>query len=460
MDKSSLDLTGSVRGCSGYQLKLLFHQLLHVSFASMIAVVFITAILWPVANHQSLLIWVALVLTVTLIRIVLLYFLKKNNPTDAELKPWRMATFALILVAGVVWGSLAFLYDFSWPPMQQFAVFAVLFVLALGAITAYATILYAYSIYLLAILGPLALRFIFSGVENYLLYGAGVILLGIVLYLMAKRYHDGVITEFGQNLHYRKGYYDLKSSHDGLSQIIEIKESEEEAAKNVFSRIAKLKPVDKDGIKGIVEPVGTFSGDSIYSAMTPDDQCYILFADFSGHGLPAALGSLPVSSAFYAMTAKGLPPEEILKEINVTLRDQLSSAQFCCACFLSLNPDRTTVQIWNMGIPDVFIVKDQGESVISVPSTHIPLGIEAENQIRYKCETIRLSKGNVIFTYSDGVTETRNLDNELFGKERLEEHLVLNHKDFDLLEIIKAEMDKYSEGVEQEDDISMLEIRC
>ena len=460
MDKNSLDLTSLFQSCSSYQMKLLFHQLIHVSLASSIAAIIITVILWPVASHQSLLIWMLLVLVISLVRITLLYFFQKKNPVGTDLKPWRISTFALMLIAGMVWGSLAFLYDFNWPAMQQFSLFAVLFIVALGAITAYATILPIYTAYLIVILAPLSLRFIFSGVENYLFYGAGILLLGIFLYSIAKRYNKSVIQEFGQNLQYRKGYQELKSSHDGLSHIIEIKESEEEAAKNVFSRIAKLKPINKDGIKGIVEPVGTFSGDSIYSAMTPDDQCYILFADFSGHGLPAALGSLPVSSAFYAMTAKGLPPEEILKEINVTLRDQLSSAQFCCACFLSLNPDRTTVQIWNMGIPDVFIVKDQGESVISVPSTHIPLGIEDENQIRYKCETIRLSKGNVIFTYSDGVTETRNLDNEFFGKERLEEHLVLNHKDSDLLEIIKAEMDKYSEGVKQEDDISMLEIRC
>lgn len=460
MDKTSLDLTRIFQPCSGYQLKLLFHQLVNISLASCVAAIFITVILWPVANHQSLLIWVALVLVVLLVRITLLYFLQKNNPTDVDLKPWRILTFVLILVAGTVWGSLAFLYDFNWPSMPQFAVFAVLFVLSMGAITAYATILYAYTIYLIAVLGPLALRFIFSGVENYLFYGTGLILLGIVLFLMAKRYHDTVIKEYGQNLHYRKSYYNLKSSHDDLSQVLKVKESEEEIAKKVFTQIAKLKPVDTKGVKGIVEPMGTFSGDSIYSALTPDDQCYVLFADFSGHGLPAALGSLPVSSLFYAMTAKGLPPEEILREINLTLRVELSAAQFCCSCFISLNSERTTAEIWNLGIPDVLIIKDQGESVLRIPSTHIPLGIEAGNDVQHECETISLSKGDIIFTYSDGVTETRNHDDEYFGKERLEKYVVKNHKNLELLEMVKAEIGMYSEGLVQEDDISMLEIRC
>ena len=458
MDKSALDLTGSFRNGSGYQMKLLFQQLVHVSLASCVAAIFITVILWPVASHKWLLIWTGVVLLISLARISLIYFHQKNPPAD-ETKIWRTLTLALIFLGAIVWGSLAFIYDFDWPAMQQFAVFAVLYVLAIGAITAYATVLSIYNIYLIAILGPLVLIFIFSGVDNYIFYGTGLFLLGMVLYLLAKRYHESVILEIGKNLHYRKGYYKLKSSHDGLSQELEVKESETEAAKEVFSQIAKLKPVDKDGIKGMVEPMGHFSGDSIYSALTPDDQCYVLFADFSGHGLPAALGSLPVSSIFYAMTAKGLLPKEILKEINATLHDQLSTAQFCCACFLSLNPQRTRIDIWNVGIPDVLVVKDQGKSFLRVPSTHIPLGIEASDG-QHECETISLSKGDIIFTYSDGVTETRNLNNEFFGKERLEDHVVKNHDNPDLIEIIKKEMDKHSEGLLQEDDISMLEIRC
>ncbi len=458
MDKTSLDLTGSFRGCSGYQLKLLFSQLIYVSFSSLVAVVFIAYILWPVANHQSLQIWAALVLIVILLRIALVTFLRKKNPADADLKPWRMATFALIFVAGVVWGSLAFIYDFNWPPMQQFAIFAVLVVIALGAITSYATILYAYGIYLVALFGPLSLLFIFSGIENYQYYGVGLILLGIVLFFLAKRYHDSVVKELGKSLHYRKSYYTLKSSHDDLSQELELKDSEEKAASAIFSQIAQLKPVDKEGIKGMVEPMGHFSGDSIYSALTPDEQCYVLFADFSGHGLPAALGSLPVSTIFHDMTADGHLPEAILKKINETLCTGLSAMQFCCACFISLNPQRTTAQIWNLGIPDVLIIKDQGESILRVPSTHIPLGIESSN--RYQCEKINLTKGNLIFTYSDGVTETRSLENEFFGKERLEKYLLMHHQDTDLLEIIKSKMDLHLGELLQEDDVSMLEIRC
>ena len=441
-------------------MNLLFHQLIHVSLASCLAAIFITVILWSVASHQSLLIWAGLVLFISIIRILLIYFFQKRVPSETNIKSWRVSTLVLILLAALIWGSLAFLYDFNWPVMQQFAVFAVLFTVALGAITAYATVLPVYTGCLVAILGPLSLIFIFSGADNYLFYGTGVFLLGILLYSLAKRYHESVIKEFGLNLGYRKDYYDLKSSHDNLSQELEVKASEEQIASTVFSRIAKIQLVDKEGVKGMVEPMGSFSGDSIYYAVTPKDQSYILFADFSGHGLPAALGSLPVSSIFYAMTEKELPPEDILNEMNLKLHDQLSTAQFCCACFISLNRERTRIDIWNAGIPDVLVVKDQGESLLSVSSTHIPLGIDVGDNGEYKCETISLSKGDVIFLYSDGVTEVRNQENKQFGKERLEAYVIENHKKPDLLELVKAEIDSYSEGVAQEDDISMLEIRC
>ena len=467
MDKLKLDLTAPFRKVSPYQVKLLFKQLIQVSLVSNIAAIFITIVLWPVANHRLLLIWLSSIFIISAARILLVYCFKKRNPQDNELHPWRIGSLIMIVLAGVAWGSIAYLYDFNWPPMQQFSVIAILFIVALGAVTAYATILSVYVVSLVAIMGPVIVVYLLSGVENFLLYGAGLLLLVSILISLAKRYHDLIIKEIGRNLNYRDDYNDLKSSHDDLksshnaiSLELEEKETEEKIARAVYTRIAKLQPIDKYGIKGMVEPMGHFSGDFIYYALTPEGSAYVLFADFSGHGLQAALGAIPVSSIFYSMAAKGIKPEEIIKELNVNLHARLSTSQFCCACFIALNPERTSAEIWNGGIPDIFLIKDHDQSIEYISSNNIPLGIEVGEIEETTFETIGLSKGDILFAYTDGVTEASNESDEEFGSERLEEHVIKNHQNPDLLDLIKTEIDKHSKGKMQEDDISMLEIRC
>ena len=454
------ELTTLFREVSPYQVKLLFKQLAQASIASVIAAIYITIVLWSVVSHFWLVVWSGFIFLTSVCRIVLVRNYKKLSPENDQLESWLDAATLLIVIASISWGSLAFIYDVNCPVFYQFAVISVLFIVALGAMPVYATILPLYIISLTLVLLPMAVVFFLSTTDNFLLYGTGLVVLWILLFSLSKRYHDYVILEVGKNQNYREGYQDLKSSNDDLSLALEEKENEEEKARAVYTRIAKLQPIDKYGIKGMVEPMGHFSGDFIFYALTPDGQTYILFADFTGHGLPAALGAIPVSSIFYSMTAKGIRPEEIIKELNVNLHAQLSTDQFCCACFIALNPERTSAKVWNGGIPDLLIVKDHNQSFNRISSTNIPLGIQLTNTYEGTFETISLSKGDVVFAYTDGVIEAWDETDEVFGNERLEEHLIKNYREPDLLNIIKAEIDKHSKGRMQEDDISMLEIRC
>lgn len=78
--------------------------------------------------------------------------------------------------------------------------------------------------------------------------------------------------------------------------------------------------------------------------------------------------------------------------------------------------------------------------------------------IPYQQDTIQLEKGDSIYLYTDGVTDSINLKEELFGEERLEE--VINvYKDKspeEILKSIKAEIDKFVGEAGQFDDITML----
>ena len=80
---------------------------------------------------------------------------------------------------------------------------------------------------------------------------------------------------------------------------------------------------------------------------------------------------------------------------------------------------------------------------------------------KYTEEEIFLEKGDVLFLYTDGVTEAMNNDKDLFSEQRLVDAINKNTDAsvVELLPAIKREIDTFAEGAEQADDITMLALR-
>ncbi|NLE01395.1 MAG: serine/threonine-protein phosphatase, partial [Fibrobacter sp.] len=73
---------------------------------------------------------------------------------------------------------------------------------------------------------------------------------------------------------------------------------------------------------------------------------------------------------------------------------------------------------------------------------------------------ILLAPGEMLFTYTDGVTEARNLEGELFSKKRLS--YILDSKFSDVSEAVKTvehSVQVHSCGKPPTDDITMLAVR-
>ena len=82
------------------------------------------------------------------------------------------------------------------------------------------------------------------------------------------------------------------------------------------------------------------------------------------------------------------------------------------------------------------------------------------NDAKYSSFNLQLKSGDSIFLYTDGVTEAENQRQDLFSDEKLLE-LLANSDEVcarKIVELVKAEIDRFSEGVEQSDDITMLSL--
>ncbi len=233
--------------------------------------------------------------------------------------------------------------------------------------------------------------------------------------------------------------------------------AEQRVAKAVFDRITHSGCLGAANVRYLQSPYALFNGDLLLAAYTPSGEMHVLLGDFTGHGLPAAIGAMPVADAFYSMTARGYCLAEILRELNAKLKRILPLGMFCCATVLNLDSQRRLLEVWNGGLPNGYLRRAADGSLVELVSQHLPLGVLESAAFDATCEVLPLALDDRVLLLSDGVLEVRNAASECFGEERLRALLTDTRQPEQLFERIQQALLDFRG--EAHDDASMLEIR-
>lgn len=247
---------------------------------------------------------------------------------------------------------------------------------------------------------------------------------------------------------------------------------EQAVAKQVFDNIAHTGCLNASNVRFLLSPMAVFNGDVLVAAMHPSGSMLVLLGDFTGHGLPAAIGAMPLASIFYGMVRKGFAMVDILREINLKLKQILPVGVFCCATMVEMQFRKKLVKIWNGGLPDGVIYREAGGAVQKIHSRHLPLGILADKDFRDDCVRYELDYGDRLYLWSDGIIEARNPAGAMFGEERLLQVFSDDSDDSDdskgsndnaadipHFERILHAVHAFSGTADHDDDLSLIEIR-
>jgi CheY-like chemotaxis protein len=236
---------------------------------------------------------------------------------------------------------------------------------------------------------------------------------------------------------------------------------EQEIAESVFINAIQSSNIDNPYIRHIVRPAGIFSGDMVLSAYSPARDLFFMTGDFTGHGLLSALGAMPVSEVFSAMTTKGFSAEEILVGINRKLKAMLPVGMFFGAQLVVVDHDLEYLRVYNAGMPDIIIVDGISNRIKHrLASNGLPLGVEAEIEPREMVQYAPITHNDKILLYSDGLTEARNAGDEVFGFERLEA-AVSSAPSERIFDKVIEDLDSFcGDRTAQPDDITLAEIAC
>jgi CheY-like chemotaxis protein len=235
---------------------------------------------------------------------------------------------------------------------------------------------------------------------------------------------------------------------------------ERQLAKRLFNNIVETGSLNLPYVQSMLSPMSLFSGDILMAAAKPSGGLHILLGDFTGHGLAAAIGALPVSSIFYGMTKKGYSIAEIVTEINTKLKIILPTDMFLAACIVDVNPASHTLSIWNGGIPQVLIYGEEEQEIVrTVEPRHLPLGIVDGESFDRRIDVVEMRQGDRIFIHSDGITETSNPAGNMFGRDRLKNIFVENKQSENLFYEIHEALINFLAGANQQDDMTLIEIK-
>ena len=252
-----------------------------------------------------------------------------------------------------------------------------------------------------------------------------------------------------------QGLYDVvQKQKEKLTSLNQKIEDDLDLAKHVYDSILSTTKIDPI-IDSKIIPVAGFNGDVVLSVKNNYGGYHLMLGDFTGHGLAASFGTIPVADLFYRMTETGYKIADIAVEINNKLNLLLPTGYFCAACFISLDKNGNRIEVFNAGIPDVLLIQE--DSLLVYPSVHLPLGVTKTSLSKLKFSQTKISSPSRLVVYSDGVVEAKNTHDILFGTDSLKK-LFKNNIDIELDDVVN-EIEKFRGDYKQDDDLTIASVK-
>lgn len=218
-------------------------------------------------------------------------------------------------------------------------------------------------------------------------------------------------------------------------------------------------PERKDfDIHAVMEPAKEIGGDLYHFFLLDDTRLCFAIGDVSGKGVPAALFMAVTTFLLRSAASGGVSPEEILNSLNRQLVKGNDACMFVTLFCGILNLKTGELLYANGGHNPPMLLREKEVVTLGPPGGPVVGVIE---DAAYKRERLIMNPGETLFTFTDGVTEAFNPQDELFSDDRL--HGVLqevNGKSApEIIEAVMTAVESFAQDAPRADDITMLAVR-
>ena len=214
------------------------------------------------------------------------------------------------------------------------------------------------------------------------------------------------------------------------------------------------------GLAGYCRPAQAIGGDYYDYFLLSDGRLALALGDISGKGISAALlmASLRASLRSIASLQQG-DLAALIGNVNNLVYESSTSNRYATFFYAEYDPSTSLLTYVNAGHNPPYILR--GKKAIPLDATGIVVGLLPNAE--YEQATIPMHAGDVLLTYTDGISEAMNYQDEEWGEDRMIASVrqLLAQPDCtvlaqQLLNCIIEAADKFTSGAPQHDDMTLL----
>ena len=296
-----------------------------------------------------------------------------------------------------------------------------------------------------------------NGQDSYEIKGFDV---GAVDYITKPIVPTLVKARVKTQLTIQKNQKDLKEAYD----IIEIQKKRMEEELNIakdiqISMLPQTFPQKHEfDLYASMEAAREVGGDFYDSFLIDEDNLCVCIGDVSGKGVPASLFMAITKTLINSRATDDTSPSSILTHVNDEICKNNETYMFITVFLGILNIKTGELKYSNAGHNPPYILRSD-KQLEMISDRHGPV-IGAMDGFAYKESICFLTKNDLLFIFTDGVTEAMNKESILFGEENLE--VILNNSEELnpnlIISNVKDAVNSFENGCEQTDDITMLSL--
>ena len=237
-------------------------------------------------------------------------------------------------------------------------------------------------------------------------------------------------------------------------------ERELELATEIQQRFQPSGPPSVEGyeFQGISFSCYEIGGDYYDFINRHDNTMLVALGDVSGKGTSASLLMSSLHAAVHAQVAAKTPLIDLVTSVNVYLANNTPSNRFITFFVAELDPATGGFAFINAGHNPPIIGRADGTLEL-LESGGLPLGLM--DFAEYEVGHAQLNSGDVLFIYSDGVSEANNLAEDEFGMDRLKEVICANvgRTASGIRDRVEAALSEFTGTADPNDDITLVIVK-
>ncbi len=215
-------------------------------------------------------------------------------------------------------------------------------------------------------------------------------------------------------------------------------------------------------IAGFCSPAAEVGGDFYDYIEFGRDEVGVIIGDVTGHGFYSGLFVAMAKSCVHTQVRVARTPSEIMMSLRRALSLSIQRRMLMTCCYVAFDLERNTLRYANAGHPYPCHLRPSTGEITRLEALDPILGALDIDAIEFEERELEWHPGDMLLLYSDGVSEARDADGNMFDESGIEAAVVgcLKGSAMDARDAILDVVTQHAGGVPQGDDVTLVVVKA